>query len=288
MVISSLDLADKNDLTFLAELIRDLRTVAPAWEPLLVGAMARDLLLYYAYEIPVARGTEDVDLGFAVSDWDDFTALRAALIASTYFEPDKRVAHKIFHRGHREIDLIPFGGVEQPDGSIAWPPRGEEVMTVVGYREALASAMDVKLPENQRVLVVSLPMLAVLKLVAWSERHTAAPRKDAADLLLILKNYLDAGNQQCLYEEAFHLLEDSNFDYERAGAWLVGQDAANAIKTEGAMQTGTHKKISTTLGKEIDPDGPLALIGEMGGPDAENIRLLLVAFLSGFRGEEIS
>ena len=161
-------------------------------------------------------------------------------------------------------------------------------MTVVGYREALASAMDVKLPENQRVLVVSLPMLAVLKLVAWSERHTAAPRKDAADLLLILKNYLDAGNQQRLYEEAPHLLEDSNFDYERAGAWLVGQDAANAIKTEGAIQTGTHKKISTTLGKEIDPDGPLALIGEMGGPDAENIRLLLVAFLSGFRGEEIS
>ena len=91
-------------------------------------------------------------------------------------------------------------------------------MTVVGYREALASAMDVKLPENQRVLVVSLPMLAVLKLVAWSERHTAAPRKDAADLLLILKNYLDAGNQQRLYEEAPHLLEDSNFDYERAGA----------------------------------------------------------------------
>jgi predicted nucleotidyltransferase len=288
MVISSLDLADKNDLTFLAELIRDLREAAPAWEPLLVGALARDLLLYHAYEIPVLRGTEDVDLGFAVTDWEAFTALRAALIASTYFEPYKRVAHKIFHRGHREIDLIPFGGVEQADGLIAWPPRGEESMTVIGYREALASAIDVKLPENQRVLVVSLPMLAVLKIVAWSERHIAAPRKDATDLRLILKHYLDAGNQQRLYEEAPHLLEGSNFDYERAGAWLAGQDAANALQTDGAMQTDTHKKISTILSKEIDPDGPLALIGELGGRDAENMRLLLVAFLSGFRGEETS
>jgi predicted nucleotidyltransferase len=288
MVISSLDLADKDDLTFLAELIRDLRTAAPAWEPLLVGAMARDILLYYAHEIPVLRATEDVDLGFAVSDWEDFTALRAALIGSTYFQPHERVAHKIFHRQHRQIDLIPFGGVERADGSIAWPPRDEEIMTVVGYREALASAIDVKLPENQRVLVVSLPMLAVLKLVVWSERHTAAPRKDATDLFLILKNYLDTGNQQRLYEEAAHLLEDSNFDYERACAWLAGQDAANAIQTGGATQTAAHKTTATILTKEIDPDGPLELIGEVGGRDAESMRLLLAAFLSGFSGKRMS
>ena len=285
MVISSLDLADKNDLTFLAELIRDLRTAAPAWEPLLVGAMARDILLYYAHRITVLRATEDVDLGFAVTDWDAFTALRDALIASTYFESHKRVRHKIFYRGDREIDLIPFGGVEQADGSIAWPPRGEETMTVVGYSEALACAIDVKLPQNQRVLVVSLPLLAVLKIVAWSERHTAAPRKDATDLLLILKNYLDAGKQQRLYDEAAHLLEDSSFDYERAGAWLAGQDAANALQTAGAMQTAAHKRISSILAKEIDPDGPLELIGEV-GRDAENMRLLLTAFLNGFTGKK--
>jgi len=183
MVISSLDLADKNDLTFLAELVADLRAAAPAWEPFLVGAMARDLLLYYAYKIPVGRATEDVDLGFAVADWREFEALRAALLASTFFEEHGSVVYRIYHRRHGPVDLIPFGGLEHPDGSIAWPPRGDEVMTVVGYREALASAVDVVLPEGQRVLVISLPMLAVLKIIAWSERHTTAPRRDAADLL---------------------------------------------------------------------------------------------------------
>jgi len=117
--------------------------------------------------IPVLRATEDVDIGFAVTDWEDFKTLRTALIASTYFEPHNRVTHKIFYREQREIDLIPFGGVERADGSIAWPPRGDEVMTVAGYREALACAIDVLLPENERALVVSLPMLAVLKIVAW-------------------------------------------------------------------------------------------------------------------------
>ena len=286
MVISSLDLAAKSELTFLAELVADLRAAAPAWKPLLVGAMARDLLLYYTHNIPVIRATEDIDLGFAVADWDDFAALRAALIASTHFGAHRSLVHRFSHRRGRQIDLIPFGGLERPDGSIAWPPRGDEVMTVVGYREALASANDVMLPEGQRVLVVSLPMLAVLKVIAWSERHTTAPRQDAVDLLLILRSYLDAGNQQRLYDEAAHLLDDSNFDYERAGAWLAGRDAAGVLRKDAAEQTHLHQIISTILTKEVDPDGPLRLLGEMAGRDAENIRLLLAAFLHGFNGEQ--
>lgn len=286
MVISSLDLAAKAELVFLAELISDLRAAAPAWTPLLVGAMARDLLLYYAHNISIIRATEDIDLGFAVSDWEDFAALRASLLASTQFEAHGSLIHRFSDRRGRQIDLIPFGGLERPDGSIAWPPQGDEVMTVAGYREAQASAIDVLLPGGQRVFVVSLPMLVILKVIAWSERHTMAPRKDAADLLLILKNYLDAGNQQRLYDEAAHLLDQNDFDYERAGAWLAGQDAAAAIQIDRAKETPVYQRISIILTQEVDPDGPLRLLGEMGGRDAENTRLLLAAFLRGFSGEQ--
>jgi predicted nucleotidyltransferase len=282
MVISSLDLTAKTELTFLADLVADLHAAIPACQPLLVGAMARDLLLHHAHNIPVIRATEDIDLAFALADWEDFAALRAALIASTHFEAHRLLVHKFSHRRHRQVDLVPFGGLERPHGSIAWPPTGDEIMTVVGFREALAAAIDVMLPEGQRVLVVSLPMLAVLKVIAWSDRHVTAPRKDAADLLLILKSYLDAGNQQRLYEEAPHLLEDDNFDYERAGAWLAGHDAAKAMGNDGAEQTRARHMITTILTKESDPEGPLRLIGEVGGRDAENMRFLLAAFLSGF------
>lgn len=61
-------------------------------------------------------------------------------------------------------------------------------------------------------------MLAVLKVLAWSERRRIEPRKDASDLLLILQNYIDAGNSERLYAEAGQLFERHNFDYERAGA----------------------------------------------------------------------
>jgi predicted nucleotidyltransferase len=248
--------------------------------------MARDLLLFHAHNIPVRRATEDIDLAFAVADWEEFSRLRAALLASTHFEAHNSTTHRFFHRQHRQIDVVPFGGLELPDGSIAWPPRGDEVMTVVGFRDALASAVDAILPKGQRVLVVSLSMLVALKLVAWSERHATAPGRDAADLLLILKNYLDAGNQSRLYHEAPHLLDQNDFDYERAGAWLAGHDAAAAVRKNAAERTRTTDMIFTILTAESDPEGPLRLVGEVGGREAESMRLLLLSFLRGFKGED--
>jgi hypothetical protein len=80
-------------------------------------------------------------------------------------------------------------------------------------------------PSGPLGAVVSLPMLAVLKILAWSERQTLEPQKDAPDLLLILQNYLDAGNSDGPYSEAGQLLEHPNFDCDRVRAWLAGKNA---------------------------------------------------------------
>ena len=60
-------------------------------------------------------------------------------------------------------------------------------------------------------------MLAVLKVLAWSERQTREPRKDASDLILLLRSYLDASQAERLYSEADYLLAAGEFDYERGG-----------------------------------------------------------------------
>ena len=177
--------------------------------------MARDLLLHYGHAVPIARATTDVDLAFAVADWSEFDALRSALTDSGTFTAagsDQRFRHR--HR--TPIDLIPFGGVEAPNGSITWP-ADEHVMEVLGYSEAQATAVDLMLPASQRISTPSLSMLAILKLLAWAARHVAAPRKDASDLVLILKNYLTSENTDRLYAQAQHLLEAEDFEYEAAG-----------------------------------------------------------------------
>jgi len=284
MTKSSLDLTNKQELRFLSDLVADLQATVSNIKILLVGAMARDLLLFHAHTIKAARATEDIDLAFSVANWTDFEKLRKSLLNSEVFQPHPRGAQKLLYRKYMIVDLIPFGGLENADGTISWPPHGDIVMSVLGFEEALESSIDALLPSDRQVAVVSLPMLAVLKVLAWSQRRTLEPGKDASDLLLILQNYLDAGNSERLYAEGGQLLESPNFDYDCAAAWLAGKDALETIQKHSLRAIRLEKAVRSILAPEIDPAGPLHLIGEFAVPNPERSLQMLTAFLSGFNG----
>lgn len=274
-----MDLSNEIELTELSSIIADFRATAPETEPLVVGAMARDLLLHYNLNVRVTRATQDLDIAFAVADWQEFSRVRNELLLTNVFKPVHAVIHRLVYKTGMPIDLIPFGGVETSESRIVWP-ADQNIMGVLGYREARDSAIEVTLPMNQSAMVVSLPMLAILKLLAWSDRHMTSPRKDAVDFFLILKNYLKGENSERLYSEAAHLLKDDDFDYEEAGAWLAGYDAAKSI-----VQYSEHPKriLSTVveiLKPEVDVDGQLRMVGET-GVDANYNFGLLISFEDG-------
>lgn len=268
-----MDLSNKRDLRWISEVVRDLHAAAPSHAPLLVGAVARDVLLYYGHGVPIARATTDIDLAFAVAHWGEFTTLRAALIASGTFISAGSSELRLRHRDGPPIDLIPFGGVENSSGLLQWPD-GQAEVGIMGYGEALATSIEVLLPENQRIAVVSLPMLIILKLLAWSERHTRMPGKDASDIFLILRNYLNKDNSERLYVDAPQLLDADDFDYEAAGAWLAGHDAAQSIFSTRPAPAVLHERVLEILSGEVDFESPLELVGETGAQAAVAIRLL--------------
>jgi predicted nucleotidyltransferase len=125
-----LDLSNKPDLRPIALVIGDMRRAAPAkWR--LVGAMARDLRLTLAHGIEIARRTNDVDLALAVDGWGDYAEVRRKLLDSDHFA-DTAAAQRMRHRSGWSIDVIPFDGIEGPDGTFAWPPDGDVRSRVPG------------------------------------------------------------------------------------------------------------------------------------------------------------
>lgn len=53
------------------------------------------------------------------------------------------------------LDLVPFGELEAPEGTIAWPPRGDFVMNVLGFRAAVDTAIDIDVGEGVVVPVIA-------------------------------------------------------------------------------------------------------------------------------------
>ena len=278
-----MDLSDKTELRWLTAVLADVREAARGADFLVVGAMARDLLLHYGQGVPITRATTDIDLGVAVGSWDEFRKLRDACLESGYFTPSRPGNHRLLHRSGVPLDLIPFGGVEREDGTIEWP-EDNAVMGVLGYREARATATQILLPDKMSVATVCLPMLAILKLMAWSERHVYTPRKDASDLFLVLRNYLNDENTARLYEVGIHLLDRDDFDYAVAGAWLAGYDALQCLTNHSEQPSRVLDAVENILSTEADANGNLRLVGEVGA-GAPTALKLLGGFQDGIIGE---
>jgi len=277
MNIALLNFSHRVELQLIADVVAPVMEAASALHAsaMITGALARDLLIFHQYGINTVRQTEDVDIAFAIQDWKAFGELRERLIASGNFAPIGRALHSLRHSNGLPIDLVPFGGIELPDRHIAWPPAGDFVMNVFGFREALATALYVLLPNQLRVKVISLPALAMLKLITWQDRHLRTPRKDAHDLALILNNYLECGNQERLWNEFSTWTEEEDFNYELAGARMLGHDIKALLDEQG------QTKFAAILANQINIESPSTLPQEMFEYNVSKAHALLLALYEG-------
>lgn len=202
----------------------------------MVGATARIILLEHVFGLPPSRATRDIDFAIAVESWEQFLVLKRSLASAASFTPLERVAQRLTFKPEGVnhsfvVDLIPFGGLETEANMIAWPPKMSVIMNVAGYRDAHAAAVPVEVEPGLAIYLASIPGIAVLKIFAWVNRGHEDP-KDAIDLVTLLRQYHEAGNQDRVYVDAISALEEVGYDIELAGAWLLGSDAvAMALPT---------------------------------------------------------
>lgn len=189
---------------------------------LVVGATGRVLLLEEVYGLPRGRATEDVDFGVMVESWDHYKALVKQICEDQRFYRDNRQTQRLRFSEGGYIDLVPFGGVESDGNVVRWPPDGDFVMSVAGFREACDDAVPVLVNDTLMAHVVSPVGLILLKLVAWGERHNTQPRKDAADIAYVLRHSSTLLGETNLFEEHFETVESAGYDLGLAAARLMG------------------------------------------------------------------
>lgn len=246
------DLSARLDLQPLADVVLPLQAVAARLEArfFLMGAAARDVMLLHVHGIDTQRLTEDMDFGVMVSDWATFETLRQALIEGGEFEAVSQDAtHKLWHRSGRPLDIVPFGGVERADRTLAWPPDEHTVFDCFGMHEAMQASHQVRLPGGTWVNVPNLAALAMLKITAWRDRKFTYPGRDAGDLMLYLRHYLDCDNFDHAAQHYPDLFEAPDYEHEVTGARLLGRDMRQLLD-----QAATQRLLGI-LQPEADPQG---------------------------------
>lgn len=217
----------------------------------IVGATARDIVLEYVHNARPGRATSDVDFGIAVETWEKFEIFKKALIERESFRADSKMEQRLW-RGktpeEMKIDLIPYGKLESPPGTITFPPTGFELNTN-GFREAFNAALTIEIADDLQVKVVSLAGLAVLKFIAYNDRPQER-QTDLEDVLFVARNYLDADNEERLYADD-ELMSEEDFDVRTVGARLLGRDMADLLTEQSEKVILAH--LSEESGDADDP-----------------------------------
>lgn len=191
---------------------------------MVVGAVCRDLHHHALGHRFAATATHDLDLALALPSWDAFRALTAAFGQTG----DTGIRFRI---ADVTVDLLPFGGIEDPEGAARPPTRGEAI-SVWAFTEIFAAALPLPLPGGVTVTLPTVAGYAAAKLGAWLDRSQWHEAKDAADLALILYWCGESSSvHDRLYEtgEGNDVLVAESTDLPLAAARLLGRDIAATI-----------------------------------------------------------
>ena len=152
----------------------------------IVGAQARDIALKICGIEESIRRTMDLDVAIAVENWQMFEQISQTL-ESKNFKRRARTQKFVYLINKYEVDIVPFDGVAK-DEKICWPPDGNPVMSVKGFKNIMQASDTIVIDKSIIIRIPTLCGLFFTKLDAWIDRHDSTD-KDACDMLFIIQNY---------------------------------------------------------------------------------------------------
>lgn len=227
-------------LTSLSAACRELGT-----DFYVLGALARDLHLQQVHDVDVPRRTRDVDAAVAIDEWNSYDALRERLIEEHGFtdEPEKQ---KVRSPKGVELDLIPFGGVEDAHSQIHFPPDDRPELTALGLETARRHTVSMRVANGPAFQVVSLPALGLLKLIAWNERPQERAQ-DAQDLCFVMQQFYDIRLDAIVANHA-DLFDQADFRKPEMSARAYGREIASLLRASSRLRN----HVLTILDRETD------------------------------------
>jgi predicted nucleotidyltransferase len=212
-------------LPIISEMLNEMSTVCSKFniDFYLVGAIARDIHLSVNEELLSKRRTKDIDLAITISDEGQYNEVKATLIGTGLFEDHESEPIKLIYKKGIEVDLLPFGQIEQPNRNVKLS-NPTFILNMPGFIEIYPFVKDFEVGEGQKVKVCTMEGIILLKLIAHDDRPQRT--KDIADIEHIIQSYfaLNDDDIYMVYYDIMELYDTDNNDYiQLVCARLIGR-----------------------------------------------------------------
>lgn len=188
----------------------------------LVGAVARDVWMQGIHNKTPLRATKDVDFAVLINDKGVYEQLKQYLIENEGFTNVKENAFVLRWKDGMEVDLLPFGDIQDEDGKVSIQGTGFTTVHVPGFAEVYEEGLpEVELEGMHRFKFCTLPGIVLLKLIAWSDRPEKR-RDDIKDISEILHHFFDMHAEEIWNDH--HDLFGDDMELPGIAATVIGRE----------------------------------------------------------------
>jgi predicted nucleotidyltransferase len=189
----------------------------------LVGAVARDVWMSGIHKIAPRRTTSDIDFAVLINDKGTYEELKEYLINIEGFNTYKGNVFVLIWKDKAEVDLLPFGAIEDKDGKVIITGLGLTNISLVGFTEVYEEGLpELDLEGKHQFKFCTLPGIVLLKMIAWDDRPEER-RDDIKDISDILHHFFDMNDEE-IWNNHNDLFEDETADLIHIAAKVMGRE----------------------------------------------------------------
>ncbi len=246
----------------------------------LVGAVARDVWMSGINKIAPRRTTGDIDFAVLINDKGTYEALKTYLVEAEGFHPFKGNAFVLIWKDKTEVDLLPFGAIEDEDGKVTTSGLGLTNISLQGFTEVYEEGLpELELEGKHQFKFCTLPGIVLLKMIAWDDRPEKR-RDDIKDISDILNHFFNMYDNE-IWDNHNDLFADENSNLEHIAARVMGRE----MRKIATRNEKLFSRIEGILNANTDdmPNSKMAAIMiEYFGNTIEDNVLLLQQLKQGF------
>jgi predicted nucleotidyltransferase len=201
----------------------------------LVGAVARDVWMSGINQIEPRRTTGDIDFAVFINNIATYDELREYLINEEGFFPYKGNNFVLIWKGRTQVDLLPFGAIEDENGRISTNGIGLTNISLQGFIEIYEEGLpELDLEGKHQFKFCTLPGIVLLKMIAFDDRpeHRRDDMKDISD---ILNHFFDMYDEE-IYSNHSDLFEEAAFNLKELAARVMGREIKKIAKRNPKLQ----------------------------------------------------